>query len=188
MNVLGLLWYVQRQYGWAEFYYCRSLAVRKKILEKNHPTVADNLRQLTDLYSRLSAQYFARGDHNAARAVLHRALNVESELHGPNHWTVANVRLALAHLARLDRLTPAQIAEVNRSVRLLHAARAERRGGRLRDALDLAGQARDLSVKWLGENPASLDCLTFLAELRQQLGDYPAAETLLRQALKISAR
>jgi CHAT domain-containing protein len=123
---------------------------------------------------------------DAAALLLHKAIELEKGLFGPNHWRVTNARWTLRDLEMLGRLAPAERAEVDLAKRLINQGYALYAKAKYLEAQKLFEKAIDIRRKLLGEeHPQTAASYDYLAVVLSAQRQYPAAETLCHKALEI---
>ena len=83
LNNLALLYNTQGQYGQAEPYYQRALAIYEKALGPDHPNIATSFNNLALLYN-------TQGKYALAEPLYLRALAILEKALGPEHPNVAS--------------------------------------------------------------------------------------------------
>jgi len=82
LNNLAWLYHSQGNYAAAEPLYQKSLAIREKVLGKNHPDVANSLNNLASLYS-------SQGKYAAAEPLYQKSLAIREKALGKDHSSFA---------------------------------------------------------------------------------------------------
>ena len=151
LNDLAVLYCAQGRYAEAEPLHKRALAIREKVLDADHPGVAQSLNNL-------AALYFAEGQYAQAEPLLKRALAIDEKALGPDH---PNVAASLQNLAALYRKTD----------RVQEAEALERRttGNRIIFSAKINGQPVKLALDTGSEE----SCLTRAAAARLGLKVIP---------------
>ncbi len=173
----------------------RALAIRKKILGKEHPDVAASLNNLAGLYSR-------QGRYAEAEPLYLQALEMIKRLRGEQHPGVASILnnlaelylrqgryveaepLYLQSLEMIKRLQGEQHSDV--ATTLNNLAGLYSRQGRYAEAEPLYLQALEMIKRLRGEQHSGVaSTLNNLAGLYLRQGRYAEAEPLYLQALEI---
>jgi CHAT domain-containing protein/tetratricopeptide (TPR) repeat protein len=158
----------------------KGLAIEREVFGNLHPDVVRSLQDLASRQTELE-------DFPAARQARQEALAILVKLLGPEHWRVADARIALEGVERLARLGPADRRRLQEAFGLTLQAVDLMRQGRVRAATPLAEKATQTIGQLLGERqPAHANGLNLLAGLYQAQGDYARAEALFRRALAIT--
>ena len=176
----------------------RVLAIREKVLGKEHPDVATSLNNLALLYSN-------QGNYQQAEPLYQRSLAIWEKVLGKEHFSVATSLNNLAELYReqgnyqqaeplyqrslaireklLGKEHPAVATSLN-NLALLYQAR-----GNYQQAEPLLQHALAIREKVLGkEHPDVAKSLNNLALLYRAQGNYQQAEPLLQRALAIGEK
>ncbi|MDZ8087166.1 MAG: tetratricopeptide repeat protein, partial [Nostoc sp. DedQUE12b] len=95
-NNLALLYYSQGRYSEAEPFYIQALALWRKLLGEEHPSLATSLNNLALLYG-------SQGRYSEAEPLLIQALDIFERRLGANHPNTVDMREGLAYLR--DRLS-----------------------------------------------------------------------------------
>ena len=160
----------------------KDLAIKREILGNDDLDVAASLQ-------RLAALRETKEDFPAARRARQEVLAIQTKALSSEHWRVADARVALDHLALLEKLSPAQrrrvadAGQLQEQVETLHAA------GRFNEAMPLAEQAVAVRRELLGEKDPDLGTsLCDLADLYRGLGDFPKSASLYAEGAEIYRR
>ena len=84
-NNIGAVYYSQHDFDNALKYLKKSLSIRKKHFELDHPIIADS-------YNNIGLAYYYQGDYNKAVKYLKKALAIFEKTLGPNHPNNVTVR------------------------------------------------------------------------------------------------
>ncbi|HIK04934.1 MAG TPA: tetratricopeptide repeat-containing protein [Trichormus sp. M33_DOE_039] len=195
LNNLALLHYSQGKYSEAEPLYIQALALWRKLLGEEHPSVATSLNNLAALYR-------FQGKYNLAEPLYIQALALRRKLLGEEHPSVATSLNNLAELyhsqGKYSEAEPLYIqalalwrkllGEENSDVALSlnNLANLYNSQGKYSEAEPLYIQALALRRKLLGEeHPSVATSLNNLALLYKSQGEYSKAEPLYIQALAL---
>jgi CHAT domain-containing protein/tetratricopeptide (TPR) repeat protein len=156
------------------------LAILRKILPSDEPTLATLLGWLAELHVEREEFAAAIAARREARDILRKRL-------GESDWRVGDARRALEDDERLagmeDRVQRAQVTE---ATRLNGTVKDLYRAGKYAEGAAVARQALNIRKQVLGErHPLTAQSLNNLAMLLQAQGDYASARPLLAQALDI---
>ena len=190
--------YGEGKYGKAIPLAEEALAIRQRILGKEHPDVATSLNNLAELYR-------VQGKYGEAEIYFLQSLDVFKSILGDNHPDVATSLNNLAELYHsqgkygeaethflqalkmfksiLGEEHPDVAKSLNSLAELYHSQ------GRYEEAETYLLQAFEISKRLLGEeHPSIATSLNNLAVLYHSQGKYEEAETCLLQAFEISKR
>jgi tetratricopeptide (TPR) repeat protein len=173
----------------------RALAIREKVLGKEHPDVATSLNNLAGLYRGM-------GNYSQAEPLLQRALAIKEKVLGLEHPDVANSLNNLAELYRemgnystTEPLLQRALAIKEKVLGLEHPSVATslnnlaglyREMGNYSAAEPLYQRSLAIREKVLGlEHPSVANSLNNLANLYHDMGNYSTTEPLYQRALAI---
>jgi tetratricopeptide (TPR) repeat protein/CHAT domain-containing protein len=187
LDSLATIYYQTGNYSRAEPLYRQALEIKERALGKNHPEVASTLHNLALLRAEM-------GDVTESESLMRRSLEVYRSAFGEEHPYVVATRNVLAELDLARGLyRPAKTAgeeletEIDKLYQQVDQLRQE---GRFGEAIPLAEKQRDLIRELEGgdETPRFATGLNDLGVLYLRMGNYVAAEPLLRQSLEITRR
>ena len=90
-NNWGGYWDIAGEYAQARPLYEKSLAIREKALEPDHPDTASSLNNLAELYK-------SQGEYAQARPLLEKSLAIWEKVLGPDHPNTKQVRANYGYL------------------------------------------------------------------------------------------
>lgn len=155
------------------------LAIEREILGRDHEDVAGSLQTLAGMREQ-------QGEFAAARQARREVLQIRVQRNGQDHWRTGDARRALAQTELLERLTPAQRAELARAEGLNTQVIHLYRQGKFTGAVSAARQVLQIRKEVLGEkHPDYAHSLNNLAALYRDMGDHAKAEPLFKEALAI---
>jgi CHAT domain-containing protein/lipopolysaccharide biosynthesis regulator YciM len=188
----------QRQYAVAIPLAERALAIREKVLGKEHPLVARSLNNLADLYR-------VMGNYRQAEPLYQRSLAIREKVLGKDHPAVAsslnNLGLLYRVMGNYKQAEPLYqrslaifekvlgqehplVAQILNNLALLYRVM-----GNYRQAEPLYQRSLAIREKVLGqEHPDVAQSLNNLAVLYQVMGNYSQAERLLHRSLAIQEK
>ena len=195
LDDLAGLYYSQGKYEAAESLVLQSLALRKKLLGEDHPSVATSLNHLALLYE-------SQEKYEAAEPLFLQSLALRKKLLGEDHLDVATSLNNLANLYKFQgkyeaaeplylqslALTKKRLGEDHPDVAisLNNLAVLYESQGKYEAAEPLFLQSLALRKKRLGEDhPDVATSLNNLAVLYESQGKYEAAEPLYLQSLAL---
>jgi len=172
-----------------------ALAIRERVLDANHPAVAESLNNLAELLRR-------SGDYRGAQPLYERALKIREEKLGPNHSAVAITLNGLAGVLGATGDFAGARPLYERALKIREQAVGPDhpevatildnlgdllfRSGEFETAKSLHERALKIRQEKLGLNHGSVALtLNNLARVLRELGDYSAARPLYERALKI---
>ena len=85
--------YERARFEECELFFNRALDIRKKVLDSNHPDIAESLYDLASLY-------LFQGKYSEAEPLCKRALEIQEKILGSEHPNVASSLNNLAELYR----------------------------------------------------------------------------------------
>ncbi|MEN8221297.1 MAG: tetratricopeptide repeat protein, partial [Pseudomonadota bacterium] len=171
----------------AELFFRQALALREKVLPKEHPIIAYSMSSLANLL-------YSKGDYNGAELLYCQALDIFELKLGSQHPHTVIVRNNLESLFKEKvkvLLTNSQLlygeeAELLKASALMNQADVLYDKGDYNNAEPLYHQALTLREKILPkEHPDIAYSMSGLANLLYSKGDYDSAEPLFRQALAL---
>ena len=119
-----------------------------------------------------------RNDFVGARKSFREEMEIETRLNGAKNWRVTNLRLSLAYVDQLEKMTPPDRAELTEARQLSDKADALE-DTRLRDALAPAEKALEIRRRLLGEEHfETLSSLDQVGYIYRQTGDYARARPI----------
>ena len=198
LNNLAEVYSAQSRYAEAELLHKRSLAIKEKVLDPNHPAVATSLNNLAKLYYK---QY----RYDDAEPLYKRVLAMKEKALGANDRGVGTALNNLAGLYK-DQGRYAEAEQFFRrtlgidekalgpnhpdvAISLNNLALLYSIQGRYTDAERLYKRALGIDEKLLGPNdPAVAPTLNNLATLYSKLGRYADAEPLSKRSLSINEK
>ena len=195
LNDIAFFLYINARYKGAEALLHRALAIREKVLGREHPHIATSLNNLASLYH-------AQGRYAEAEPLFQRSIKISEKVLGREHRDVATSLNGLAQLyhaqgryAEAEPLFQRSIkisekvlggehpdiaTSLNNMALLYHAQ------GRYSEAEPLYQRSINISEKGLGrEHPHIATSLNNLAELYRVLSRYAEAEPLYKSSLEI---
>ena len=160
----------------------RGLAIKREVLGNDDLDVAACLQCLAALRE-------TKEDFPAARQARQEVLAIKTKALGSEHWRVLDARVALDHLALLEKLSPAQRRQVAEAERLQQQVEKQYAARQFNEAMPEAKQAVAVRRELLGEKDPDLGTsLCDLADLNRGLGDFPKAASLYAEGAEIYRR
>lgn len=151
------------------------LVINRDVFGDFHLDVAGALEQLADLLER-------QNDFAAARKARQEVQAIETKLHGPNHYRVADARLGLANIALLEKLGQPDRDKLIEANQLFD--RFFQATGNLRQALPLVEKALALRLEVLGEqHMLTTQAAIWNGWAQRKLKNPAKAEPLLKLAI-----
>ncbi len=196
MANLSRLYQDQGHYDKAEPLYIEALALRKKVLGKQHPSTLASMNGLAKLYQ-------TQGQYDKAESLYIEVLAVSKKVLGVQHPdTLASMNgLAILYqaLAQYKKAEPLYVEVLAISKKVLgeqhpdtlismsNLAVLYQFQGHYDKAVSLSVKSLALLKKVLGkQHPETLASMGFLAELYRSQGDYHKAEPLFVESLALS--
>jgi WD40 repeat protein/CHAT domain-containing protein/tetratricopeptide (TPR) repeat protein len=160
----------------------KALARTRRLEGDLHANVASWLQFLAELHEQ-------QAHFKAARAAREESLAIQEKNYGEQDWRTTDTRLALAHLGRLEKLSPEQLHRLADADKLADEAVALGNRGKYAEGIAPALKAEEARKELLGiDDSQTLSALSNLGWLYRESGDYGHAEPVLDQNLKGSAR
>jgi len=195
LNEAGEAFYYAGLYDKAKPLYERTLAIRERILDKEHPDVAESLNNLAGLHQ-------TQGNYEQAKPLHERALVIREKILGQEHPKVAESlnNLAVLHYTQGNYEQAKPLFEralaidekmlgkehPNVAIRLNNLAALHESQGNYEQAKPLYERALAIDEKMLGkEHPNVAGDLNNLASLHQAQGNYEQAKPLYERSLMI---
>ena len=114
-------------------------------------------------------------DFTGARKTFREEMSIHTRLNGEKNWRVTNDRLSLAYVDQLEKLTPAERAELREAEELSNKAR-DLDAAHPRDAIAPAEKALEIQRRLLGEEHfVTINSLFEVSFLYRQMGEYAKA-------------
>ncbi len=181
----------------AEAMFTQALATRSELLGDSHPSVAESMGRLADIYR-------TRMNYTAAERLLLDAMEIAERSDPEDLVVTATLWSTLGELyrdqSRFDDAVDAferalEIRELELSGQderalaksLYDLGLINQERGQHADAAVYFGQAADLYRQVLGNSQRTADTLAYLATSEEELGDLDAAESHLREAFDVRA-
>jgi tetratricopeptide (TPR) repeat protein len=157
----------------------RVLAIERRALGESDPKAIDSLSRLAYLHEQAA-------DFLLAEKVRGEVLVLRIKVFGPQHWRVTDARLAIDHVKKLQLLTPAERADLDRARVLRQDVVDLDTKKRYDDALPPARQSLAIREKLLGENhPDTAQAINLLGVVLDHQKDYAAALPFFERALAV---
>ena len=183
---LAFAYAARQDYAMAEPLYRHALVIQRRHAGEKDRAYSLCLDNLIYVLTHLATQSEQGGDLSAARGRRQELVDLQTKQHGLADWRTTDARLALSHVDRLTRLTPAQRRELAEADNLLKQAAKLRSEKKSREAVALAERCAAIRKPLLGDSDAAYaDALAWWGLLEQDLEDYTKAEPVLRQALDL---
>src|SRR5207245_9618044 len=135
----------------------------KKLLDRKRPEIVQSLGLFVNLNQKLAVRFEEQEDFPAARKARQEVTALKTELHGADHWEVANARRDLAHTDRLAALDSSQRRRLAEASRLIQKGLDLYKQQKMPEAVAAFDTALHIRQEQLG--PADLDTLDSLAAL-----------------------
>ena len=138
------------------------------------------------ILQRQAAKAIREEKWDSARKAVEEVVEIQTRRYGRQHWQTINALLAVAHLSRIQSLSPEQRKELVTANALLRRANDAKLTPKSEERLKLTEQCRAAYETLLGpEAPETATALTQLARVHYSQHDYLRAEPLYRQAIEI---
>lgn len=155
----------------------KMLAIERDVFGDIHEDVAGSLAELAVLHE-------TRGDFAAGRKARLEVLEIETKLHGLDHWKTADARFKLAYNEKLAELDPKRRQILIDGKRDFDKAVQFRVRGQFREAVPILRAILETHREILGKEHRSCELIASeLAVSYQSLGELEQAEPLFQEAL-----
>ena len=122
-----------------------------------------------------------RDDFAGARKAYDEKLDIDTQRFGEKHWQVTDDRHSLAYVDQLEKMTPAQRAELAEAQQLYFKAHSSKQL-KMRKAIGPAEKALEIDRRLLGdEHPQTIGDLFEVGYLYKEMGEYAKAEPIYHQ-------
>ena len=176
-------------------YYRRAAAIYELLAKSNvaYQATAETCdRHLVGLLQRQAGKAIREENWDSARKTLQEVLDLQMRRFGPPTmgtwcpWQTTNTRLAIAHVARVQSLSPDERRSLYEADADFRRANDPRLRPTSEECLKLTEQCRATYERLLGpEAPETATALTQIAVIHYGQGAYLRAEPLFRRALEI---
>lgn len=160
----------------------KMLAIEREVFGNVHEEVAGSLEQLAEMHEQ-------REEFTPAQKARREVLDIQTKLHGKEHWRVTDARFALAGLDQVAQLHADERRLLAEARRLDEEVEQLSKQGKFQAAIPVVRRVLAIYQKVLGpEHPNTATSLNNLGELLRVQGDYAAARPHLEQALAIQKK
>jgi CHAT domain-containing protein/tetratricopeptide (TPR) repeat protein len=175
--------------------YAQALAHERKVLEifdltlgKEDPKTVTAMENIAWLLGNVSHEARLRSDFSAAKLAASEDMEIRSKLFGAAHWQVANCRLSLEYLTKLESLSREHREELDAADG--YRSQADKlRDTSLEQALAEAEKALAVRRRLLGEEHwLTLDSLFQVSFMQKEMGRYELARAMYAQLPELARK